>query len=213
MKTLLLLSILAFQSDWISTVTVPEEKAPPAVEQSAIEDLARLAMAHEDEIRALRTDLEELRQKQLNTKVTAPVDLSGILRDIAELKSRPAFTEAEIREFAKDEIAKFHAEVKLKDGSTQKIEAKNVQMSVTGYSGTFDVPEGAVITSIDGVPVSSTNGWTRVVNRAGRVSSVVGQTPNYNVRAVPLRNNSIRFFASPRSSGTCRIVNGVQVCN
>lgn len=213
----LILAFLPQQADWISTVTVPESSPPPAVAEDCVcancdcEDLSAVVIAHEQEIADLKAAVEELRQKHLATKVTAPVDLSGILREIAELKARPAFTEAEIRAFAKDEIEKFHAEVKLKDGTTQKVEATDVKVSVNGFSGQFEVPPGGVITHINGVPVGSNNGWTRTVNPVTRqTTSVVGQTPRFNVRAVP-RQGGVRFFAAPR--GTCQIVNGVQVCN
>lgn len=236
----LLLAVLPPQtSDWLSTVSVPDDAPPPKAEadwidvvspeapkpdcdckecncgnvKGDVESLASITFAHEQEIAELKAAVEELRQKQLTTKAATPVDLSGILREIAELKARPAFTEEEIRSFAKDEIQKFHAEVKMKDGTVKTVEATGVQVSVNGYSGKFEVPPGGVVTAINGVPVSPSNGWTRVVNPAtNRTSSVFGQTPNFNVRAVPSRS-TVRFFASPRSNGTCRIVNGVKVCN
>lgn len=232
----ILLAFLAIQdTDWLSTVTVPEE--PPAVKAEAdwigtvsptapakddackcdcekdIDALGVMAFAHEQEINDLKAAVEELRQKMLTTKSTEPVDLSGILREIAELKARPAFTESEIRAFAKEEIQKFHAEVKMPSGEVKKIEATDVKVTVNGYSGTFEVPPGGVVTSIDGKPVGSSNGWVRSVDPVTRrTTSMVGQTDNFNFRAVPQQNN-VRFFALPRANSTCRIVNGVRVCN
>lgn len=207
--------VVSQEADWISTVT-PEAPAPaPQVDdcKCECEDVAPIVIAHEQEIQALRADVEALRQKLLTTKMSAPQDLSPILRDIAELKSRPAFTEAEIRAFAKDEIEKFHAQVKLSSGEVKTVKAQSVQATVNGFSGTFEVPPGGVITHINGQPVNRSNGWVRTVDPvSNRTVSAVGQVPNYRVQMQPVRSG-VRFFAAPRSNSTCRIVNGVQVCN
>lgn len=204
------------QSDWISTVTVDEpveQVAPEPVRECNCGDVDGVLMAHEADIQQLKIAVEELRQKQLATKSFPPVDLSGIERKLAELQSRPAFTEEEIREFARDEIKKWEATVKLPTGETKTVAASDVQVSVNGYAGTFDVPPGAVITAINGVPVGQRNGWTRTVEpTTRRTLSATGTVQDYTVRAVPAPRGRVRFFAAPQS-GTCRIVNGVQICN
>lgn len=212
--------VVSQEADWISTVT-PEEAAAPVPQpqvddckcECGCEDVAPIVIAHEQELQALRADVEALRQKLLTTKMTEPQDLSGILRDIAELKGRPAFTEAEIRAFAKDEIEKFHAQVKMPSGEVKTVQASSVQATVAGYSGVFEVPPGGVVTHINGQPVGRSNGWVRTVDRStNRTVMAAGQVPGYSVRAMPVRSG-VRFFAAPRSNSTCRIVNGVKVCN
>lgn len=217
MNTLIFALLCVVQSDWISTVTVNEPVAEvaeaPPVRECNCGDVSGILMAHEQDIQNLKAEIEELRKRQLTQKSFAPVDLTGIERKLAELQSRPAFTEQEIREFAKDEIKKFHATVRLPNGESKDIPASDMKVSVNGYAGTFDVPEGGVVTHINGVPVGQSNGWVRTVDPAtNRTLSATGVVQDYTVRAVPSTRNRVRFFAAPQGS-TCRIVNGVRICN
>lgn len=114
-------------------------------------------------------------------------------------------TEEQVREIVRDEFAQLT--IKEADG---KITKKSISVSDEKTS-TFGLPEGAVITHINGVPVERTTYYSNTVKApVTRYTS-----PSVEIRQYS-RGRGIFGFLRPRvsaSSGSCRVVNGVQVCN
>lgn len=114
-------------------------------------------------------------------------------------------TEEQVREIVRDEFAQLT--IKEADG---KITKKTISVNEEKTS-TFGLPEGAVITHINGVPVERSTYYSSTVKAP--VTRYV--SPSVEIRQYS-RGRGIFGFLRPRvssSSGSCRIVNGVQVCN
>lgn len=196
-------------------------------QQASMQDLL-------DELRVVMDDVKKATDAANNAAADAQAaasearalrlsNTSELEAAIQELRSRPAFTEEEIRAFAREEAQKLVATVKLPDGSTKEVKASDVvpvaeskgnTVSILGYAGTFDVPEGGYITHIDGKPVAATRVVATsapAVRIVGRVTSA-GTTDDYQFQATRVGGSRVRFFATPRAT-TCRIVNGVRICN
>ncbi len=65
-------------------------------------------------------------------------------------------SEDEIRVIAKDEAEKLiKATVKNSKGEVREVGADSIEVSVSGYSGTFSLKPGEQIVSIDGKPITA----------------------------------------------------------
>lgn len=118
-------------------------------------------------------------------------------------------TREEVTGIVKEEVQKY---VKLTIKSGSKVENVSVPLvptktavvynsvSIPGYSGSFDVPVGGVITHIDGVPVNrSYSSNSRTVYAGNSFAQSYRQSSSQRVR-----------ISQPRG---CRMVNGVLQCN
>lgn len=220
MKTILIALLLcapAFGQEWIDTdQTVPQDWVSDLqTQQVELSKLLEEFRSVVDEAKAAAADARVAASEARSLKAT---NMTSIDDEIRKLQERPAFTEEQIRGFAADEFKKITATVTLPDGTTKSIEAKNVtpvmeKQVVAGYAGTFDVPVGGYISSIDGQPVTRQS-----IPATGVAARVVGNVMNgaytnaYNVHASRQASGPVRFFAAPRQ-GTCSMVNGVKVCN
>lgn len=93
--------------------------------------------------------------------------------------------------------------IQMADGRTVE---KPVEVSPTATTR-FELKPGEIITHIDGVPVNGTGYYSPTV-QAPVIRYVA---PTTEVRQYT-RGGRVFGFLRPRA-GTCRIVNGVQVCN
>lgn len=111
-------------------------------------------------------------------------------------------SEEEVREIVRNEFAQLT--IKQADG---KISRKTVSVHPTSTS-TFGLPSGAVITHINGVPVNQSDYYSNTVNApVQRYVAPAAEVRTYR------RRGRVFGFLRPRSSGTCRVVNGRTVCN
>jgi hypothetical protein len=229
MKTILISLLLcstACAQGWIENDESPEQW---------LTDLKAQQVSMETLLGELRTVMDEVKAATEEAKAAASdatsaanearalrtSNMSAVDAAIAELQSRPYFTEEQIREFAREEAKKLVATVQMPDGTSKQVVAKDVVpvaekkdnvVQITGYAGTFEVPEGGYISHIDGQPVARQQivASAQAARIVGNVP-VAGVTRSYSIHATR-QGSGIRFFATPRAT-TCRIVNGVQVCN
>jgi sulfur carrier protein ThiS len=174
--------------------------------------------------------LSELLERSKATPAVVQIPNAGWTEADSRLESRIAalersqMTEAKVREIARDEIKKVMVELKLKDGTVKQVpvELGTNQQSVSGYAGTFSVPDGGYIVSVDGVPVQRRpatyaiqQGYS-VTQQAQSYNAAAGM---YQLQAVPSQSGfQVRIQSPPtfrvRSAPQqCRMVNGVKVCN
>lgn len=133
--------------------------------------------------------------------------LTKLEEAVAELKARKQWSEDEIRVIAKDEAEKLiKATVKMPDGTTKEVGADSIQVSVSGYSGTFSVPKGGRIVAVDGRPVGNVTIMRNVDNPQKQVQFAV--TDSVQLQSVPQSQNKVRFWSLPSraASSTCRQV-------
>lgn len=165
----------------------------------------------------------EARVAALETAVT---DLQGRMEDVEKIANRDY-----IEQVAKEVVL---ANIRVSSASGQ---SQTKQVSFAGL-GTFEVKPGEVITHINGVQVGtavhshpyqsqpaqyySTAGFdTRVVGSADRTRTVyIQRRPVLNRlfgrRSVAVSQSSdqaVQAYEQPASSGVCRIVNGMKICN
>jgi hypothetical protein len=111
-------------------------------------------------------------------------------------------TEAEVREIVRNEFAQLT--IKQADG---KLTRKTVSVSPSSTT-TFGLPDGAVVTHINGVPVNQSGYYSNTVNApVTRYVSPVAEVRTYR------RRGRVFGFLRARSTGSCRVVNGRTVCN
>jgi hypothetical protein len=123
------------------------------------------------------------------------------------------------QELAKGDVSRALDNAEVTQVSTTSPAAKPAASVTDGVVFSDDpLPAGAVITHIDGVPVAKQYAAPVYAQRTytGPLSTrrVYAQQPANQV-VVPqtvYRRQSGRLFQSP-TSGTCRIVNGVKICN
>lgn len=223
----LLLCTSVSAQNWIDDTDSPQQwLSDLQTQQASMQTLLDELRTVMSEVKAATEDAkgaaDDARSAANEARALRTSNMSAVDAAIAELQARPHFTEDQIREFARDEAKKLVATVHMPDGTTKQVAAKGVvpvaenknnTVSIRGYAGTFDIPEGGYITHIDGQPVvrtvlAATVEASRVVGNV----QVAGVTRSFSVHAARQGRNSIRFFAAPRAT-TCRIVNGVQVCN
>jgi hypothetical protein len=208
------------QLDWMSKVIVPVEEAQQGGDaEASIVDEVRALVDRAEAAQILAQEAAELsvanaklaKEAAESTRTFASSsEIESLRQQLDELRGRPAFTEDEIREFAKDEIKKAsEAQVKMPDGSVKTIQADTFEATVAGYSGTFTVPVGGRIVSVDGQPLTQ---------RAIYGESIIASTGHVTMQAAPSfqasdsRGVKVRFWSLP-STSQCRMVNGVKVCN
>lgn len=218
--------------DFLSDVRIKAEESKPApgvdAAQAMVDELvaaAKDARAAADEARVAATQAtvaasdakKAVADLATNAPVSSPfggVTIEEVDAAIAKaIADRPAFTESEIREFAKDEIKKhLEAKVKMPDGTVKTVESSTCEVTVNGYEGTFKVPVGGKIVSVDGRPVSSSASM-----QTANGTVYMGRTSDIQMQTVPMADYSqpqvIRFNSIPQSfgksmtrQGTCRNV-------
>jgi hypothetical protein len=172
-----------------------------------LEEMRKLA----DEIKKIA---EDIRAKNQTVKMTYDDSkISDLESRVSKLEndSLNYVTKDKVVELVKEEVAK-HVRLTLKSGNTTKEisiplteTTESVvynSVSIPGYAGSFDIPQGAVITHVDGVPVNKINSSNTIVSSA--------YTSQYYMQGVKQNNGWRMRVASPKS---CRYVNGILQCN
>jgi hypothetical protein len=206
----------AQEPDWFSRVPIPTAEdvvEAPSDSESPTESpdagLQQALAANLEQTMRLNDEMQKV-VKEAGDAIDRinsfePVTMDQVRAEIQlALGNRPAFTEDEIREFARDEIKKYHATVKMPNGSLKTIEADSVEVTVAGESGTFLVPAGGVVVEVNGKPV---RGAGRVVS--GGSVQYMGVTEDLQLKTIP---NAIGqagqriMFNAPLGRSTCRQV-------
>lgn len=121
--------------------------------------------------------------------------------------------DTKIRKLAVEEYQKIQLTVKSSNGEkvVKEVVLSGKEVQVNGYSGGFMLNPGESLVAIDGVPVRT---------QAYNDTNVVGATNNTIVNARGLPNNGflLNIVRPPvqrfqQTLSTCRMVNGVKVCN
>lgn len=177
--------------------------------KARLEEMRKLA----DEIKAIgeqiKLDNESIKVTKMTLNDSQVLSFEERLATL-EQDSLKYVTREEVTGIVKEEVQKY---VKLTIKTGAKVEDVSVPLEPTktsavynsvaipGYSGSFSVPVGGVITHIDGVPVGRSYGSSNVRTVYSGNSFVQGYRQNNNWR--------IRV-AQPTG---CRMVNGVLQCN
>lgn len=180
-----------------------------SVSESTKDTLNELLNAKDAAISAAKRANEAADRAESVVFSTSSPDLSDILARITELEARPSFTEAEIRSFAKDEAQKLiEVRVSKSDGTTETRRVTATRsVTLPGYAGTFEVGPGEVVTHVDNRPVSTSYQTSPTTFSATTSEFILQSSPT------PTRSSRITFFPRLNSSRTCRMVNGIQICN
>jgi len=109
----------------------------------------------------------------------------------------------EIRSVVREEIDRVTITVKTVAGVEKKVE---MPVSQPAAAKVMELQPGERVVAINGVPVQPFNYRSEAYN----APITRYQTHAYEMRVL---NQGGRFFGAVRSSQTCRMVNGVQVCN
>lgn len=163
-----------------------------------IEEMKKIA----EEIKKIADEIKASQVVKMTFEDSKVTDLEKRVIDL-ETKSLTFLTKEQVEEIVKVEVEKV-VKVTMKLGNTT-IE-KEVPLNMTekavvynsvnipGYSGSFNVPEGAYISHIDGVPVN-------------RSTVLNGKSMNYS------NGYLMQGVANRVKISSCRIVNGLKVCN
>jgi hypothetical protein len=171
-----------------------------------------------DEMKRLSEEIKKIAEeiKESNKKITTMTfDDTRLLNledrvTVLEQESLNYVTTEDVKVIVKEEVEK-HIKLTLKTGNIIKeVDIPLVKtsesvvynkVSIPGYYGTFDVPNGAVITHVDGVPV----------NKVSSVNNTVfGYTNQHFMQGVRKSTGWSTRIAQPVG---CRFVNGVLQCN
>jgi len=205
--------------------TPPEDAptlAPPA--SDVLDKLFAAAnSAHEAAARATevagalegyRSEVRELKDAQSNFVTRSEFES---LKDV--VNSKPSFTEGEIRAFAAEEAKKlfeqyksqFRATVEMPNGKVTQVPADTMQQTVNGFSGTFTVPKGGYVSSVDGQRVNSgslvNNQWTSSTQDLSLAAN--NGTVTFQTRPAPAQPRQFMPRSKARAqsaNATCRTV-------
>lgn len=181
--------------------------------EAAIRDASNAASKANDAAERAETAAKQYSSAMKSTgDWQSDVDRISKLEDaVRELQSRKQWSEDEIRVIAKDEAEKLiKATVKNSKGEVREVGADSIEVSVSGYSGTFSLKPGEQIVSIDGKPIT---GRASMVSNGVKTSMAV--TEDLQLQTVPQRSGVVRFWSLPSraagrvasgASGTCRNV-------
>lgn len=177
--------------------------------KARLEEMRKLA----DEIKAIGEQIKLDNESNKVTKMTLNDSQVASFEErlsALEQDSLRYVTREEVTGIVKEEVQKY---VKLTIKSGTEVKNVNVPLvptessvlynsvAIPGYSGSFNVPVGGVVTHIDGVPVSRSYGSssTRTVYAGNSFAQFNRQVSPQRVR-----------ISQPRG---CRMVNGVLQCN
>lgn len=217
------------QSDWpvVPSVQVAEVADPfdgvelVAAANPTIDEQAKSLEKLAEEIRSIAAKVQSDADRAKQAADEAEKNSEGMKSYIPPVSDVQPLTEARVIELIDQRIKELNIECKCV--TTGKTEVRKVSTVIDGRGvAAFNVPPGAVLTGYQDV---NTGKWV-TVNRSQMKTiatstdgkPVVGystQTTEYREIASPLSQPvraAIRFGASP-IKGTCRMVNGVKVCN
>lgn len=188
---------------------------PDPVPTSPLDDLLQRA---EDAIKRAN-DAADMAEKAANkanaVKMPEPVKfdfdtearLKALEDAVSQLQARKEWTEGEIRTLAKDEAEKvMKATVKSPDGTVREVGASSMQVTVAGYSGTFEVKPGERIVAVNGQPIVQRAVMSQrvIVNDSPMMmQSTLATTPTVQMQSVPQRQGVVRFWSLPRANNQC----------
>lgn len=161
-----------------------------------------------EEMRKLSDEIKRIADEIKNVKLTSTANMTDLESRVAILegKSLNFVTKDEVTEIVKEEVKKY-VDITIKVGDdlvekrvplvpTEKAVNYN-SVTVPGYSGSFEVPEGGYVASIDGVPVQPSVINGNVITNYSNGYVIQGQDRRFRI-------------ASPSN---CRFVNGRMQCN
>lgn len=176
-----------------------------AESKARLDEMRRLA----EEIRKIGEDLKNSQVTKMTFDDSKFITLEDRVSKL-EKDSLNYVTRDEVVGFVKEEVEK-QVQLTIKTGNiTRKLSvplkqtSESVvynQVSIPGHFGTFDVPEGGVITHVDGIPIHKV---TSVNN------THLGYTSNHFMQGVKQNGVWRTRIAQPSN---CRFVNGVLQCN
>lgn len=185
------------------------------VESSLVDKFEEEAAARIKEMKEIANNFKEMSKKALEDikkiKDQLPVSMPNPNEDFV--------TRDEVLAMVQEEVEK-HVEITLKKRGEDISKTVDVSMkpgdniasyksvSVSGYSGTFEIGPDEVLTHVDGVPVQYTgkNSSGNYTSSAGRYMMITNGIFN--------RNTRVRVIQPQTLGGkSCRVVNGKMVCN
>jgi hypothetical protein len=197
------------EPDWISKIRVPAEVVdvtePADIPVSPLDDLMQRM---EQAIESANSAAASANAAAASVKTTgfdfdSESRIKALEDAVAELQSRKQWTEGEIRSLAKDEAEKLmKATVRGVDGSVREVGATSMQVSVAGYSGTFEVKPGERIVAVNGQPIVQRAAVSYRVH-GEPVQAMMATTPSVQLQTMPQQRGVVRFWNLPTRNGQC----------
>ncbi len=198
---LLMVSSVGLCQDWISEVSVPvlPESADMPMPPSPLESLMQRMEQAIADAKAATEAAKLVTASPMKFDFDADARLSALELAVEKLAARKEWTEGEIRTLAKGEAEKLmQATVKTPSGEVREVGASSMQVSVDGYSGTFEVKDGEKIIAVNGQPIvhrAVVSERVMVDSQPVVVQSMMATTQSVQMQSVPQRQGVVRFWS------------------